>query len=76
MKKIIIILSLVAIGLTSCKKEVIEPQCFSQCGTIEFIYIDGRIKVKNNCSGKTKQFYVSGYEGGDIGKQYCATESW
>ena len=69
MKKIIMILSLVAIGLTACKKDDIKPnegQVDCNCGIVMYDnfaearfdpYITRKIVVRNDCSNKTITIY-------------------
>lgn len=83
MKKITLIL--VVLVLTySCKKEVDTCKCGEIIDMYSYnigsnpntqIHLGNYYVVKNNCSGKTKEFKTTA-EGYDIGQEYCAKSKW
>jgi len=60
MKKVVLILGLVTMALSSCKKEGKRELCTTNCGTIinDGIDVDGChwLEIQNDCTGNNKIF--------------------
>jgi hypothetical protein len=75
MKKLIMLLMLLSIGLVSCNKEENKP---CNCGTVANDGIDGScywLEIRNDCSGNKKTFcfdqdvWMTAY----VGSNFCVT---
>jgi hypothetical protein len=80
MKKVLLVLGIVAMGLQSCKKEEL---CNSSCGTIINDGIDNGcywLEIQNECSGNNKVFCFdqNTWYNNFVGDYFCVTNepSW
>lgn len=75
MKKITLILAVVAL-ISSCKKKKIEEPC--NCGIIQSDnVVDYSVVIKNECSNNNKTFYLSqgDWMNAHPGSRFCITNS-
>jgi hypothetical protein len=75
MKKVLLVLGIVAMGLQSCEKEVL---CNSNCGTIINDGIDDGcywLEIRNSCTGNNKVFCFDQYtwQSNYVGDNFCVT---
>ena len=86
MKKVIMILSLVAIGLTACEKEDIKPNeeqveevVDCNCGIVvmstPISSVRNELRIRNNCSNNIKYASEIDLSIGP-GDELCANEDW
>lgn len=86
MKKSVLVLGLVTMGLSSCKKEEIQPtaqNCNTSCGVIINDGIDNGcywLEIQNECSGNNKVFCFdeNTWQNNYVGDSFCVTNepSW
>ena len=88
MKKLMLILGMITMGLSSCKKEEITPTnsnetCTSNCGTIVNDGIDNGcywLEIQNECTGNNKVFCFdqNTWQNNYVGGSFCVTNepSW
>jgi hypothetical protein len=81
MKKLVLILGLITMALSSCKKE--ETLCTSNCGTIVNDGIDNGcywLEIQNECTGNNKVFCFdqNTWQNNYVGGSFCVTNepSW
>jgi hypothetical protein len=78
MKKLVLVVAL-AIGFTSCKKEVDNETC--NCGLIVSDNVNNySVDIRNSCSNNVKTFYLTegDWMNAHPGQDYCITNvtSW
>lgn len=83
--KQIILLSLLLLTFSSCKKEEQEDPEFCQCGEVTSLNQDlNQISVKNNCTNHvytmqlTRDEFMTGNSGGiyKVGDSWCTKLKW
>lgn len=84
MKKVILILGVLTMGLASCKKEEVQPNnttqpsCQSNCGTITNDGIEDNcyyLDIQNSCTGNVKRFCIDSgiWANAFVGDSFCIT---
>tara|TARA_R110000744_G_scaffold279130_1_gene391349 strand:+ start:103 stop:408 length:306 start_codon:yes stop_codon:yes gene_type:complete len=79
MKKLALVFALLAVGLSSCKKD--EETLFSgacNCGEVISDRVsDYSVVIKNNCSGRSKRWNLSSSDwmNAHPGSDYCITNT-
>lgn len=85
MKKVLLVLVVVTMALSSCKKEEVQPNstppqpsCQSNCGTITNDGIEGNcyyLDIQNSCTGNVKRFCFDSatWSTAYVGDNFCVT---